>query len=353
MIEKNYELRSDYIEIAEKISKDTHKTLMFIGGIDTGKTHTTISFLKYFVHHGKKVGYIDADIGQSNISVPATIGYAKLDGKMEDIEKVSPDKIYFVGSITPTRHLLPIIVGIKKMIDKAKEDDVDIIMIDTTGMVKGIGGRVLKEYIVELIAPATVIAFAKGNELDHILKAIEKKNITLYRFTPSEKIRIKDLKHRRQNRERKFRKYFENSKEIVFDLSKYALMGTFYGSGKKMSEEELEKISKSLGKKIVYGEKIPEGDYLISEDKITDVENSVSRILISASWFRGLLVGLLNKDDFVESLGIIREFNFSEGKLTLLTPIQEESLDKVVTLKFGALNLTPQGKEVAKTLRLI
>ncbi len=353
MTEKGYELRSDYIEIAERISKDTPQTLMFLGGIDTGKTHTTVSFLKYFVHHGKIVGYIDADIGQSNISVPTTIGYAKLSGKLEDFSKVEPEEKYFVGSITPTRHLLPIIVGIKKMIDRAKSDGVDIIVIDTTGMVKGIGGRVLKEYIVELIAPATVIALSRNNELEHILRVIEKKNITLYRFTSSEKVKPKDMKQRKYNREKKFRKYFENAREIVFDLSKYALMGTFYGSGKKMSEEELENISNDLGKKIIYGEKIPEGDYLISEEKVNDTDNSVNRILISSIWFKGLLVGLVNKYDFLISLGIIRDFNFAEGKLTLLTPILEEELDNVVTISFGALNLSPQGREVAKTLRLI
>ncbi len=353
MAEKSYELRSDYIEIAERISKATPQKLIFLGGVDTGKTHTTVSFLKYFVHHGKSVGYIDADIGQSNISVPATIAYAKLEGKLEDLEKITPDKVYFVGSTTPTRHLLPIIVGIKKMIDVAREDNVDITVIDTTGMVKGIGGRVLKEYIVELIAPATVIAFSKEGELDHILKVIEKKNIILYKFAPSDKVKPKDMKQRKQNRERKFRKYFEGAREREFDLSNYALMGTFYGSGRKMTEEEMAKFTEELGKKIIYGEKIPEGDYLISEDKTNDVENSLNRILISAAWFRGLLVGLVDKNDFLVSLGIIREFKFSEGKLTLLTPIEDERLQEVVTLSFGAINLSPQGREVAKTLRLI
>ncbi len=353
MAEKSYELRSDYIEIAERVSKATPEIVMFLGGVDTGKTHTTVSFLKYFVHHGKKVGYIDADIGQSNISVPATIGYAKLEGKLEDLAKVTPSKVYFVGSITPTRHLLPIIVGIKKMVDVAKRDDVDIIVIDTTGMVKGIGGRVLKEYIVELIAPATVIALSRAGEIDHILKVIEKKNIILYKFTSSENVRTKDMKQRKYNREKKFKRYFEGAKERVFDLSNYALIGTFYGSGQKMGEEELEKFSKEIGKKIIYGEKIPEGDYLISDEKIVDTDNSINRILISASWFKGLLVGLVNRDDFLVSMGIIKDFDFSEGKLTLLTPIEDDKLDEVVTLSFGALNLSPGGREVAKTLRLI
>ncbi len=353
MAEKSYELRSDYIEIAEGISKSAPQRVLFLGGVDTGKTHTTISFLKYFVHHGKRVGYIDADIGQSNIAVPTTIAYAKLEGKLDDLEKVSPDKVYFVGSTTPTRHLLPIIVGIKKMIDVAERDNVDIVVIDTTGMVKGIGGRVLKEYIVELIAPATVIALSKEGELDHILRVIEKKNITLYKFAPSDKVKPKDMRQRKQNREKKFKKYFEGAKERVFDLSDYALMGTFYGSGKKMTEEEMAKFTEQLGKKIIYGEKIPEGDYLISEDKTNDVENSLNRILISAAWFKGLIVGLVDREDFLISLGIIREFNFAEGKLTLLTPIEDERLGDVVTLSFGALNLSPQGREVAKTLRLI
>ena len=353
MAEKIYELRSDYIEIAEKVSKDTPQILMFLGGVDTGKTHTTVSFLKYFVHHGKKVGYIDADIGQSNISVPGTIGYVKLEGKLDNFDEIKATTVYFVGSITPTRHLLPIIVGIKKMLDRAREDGVDIVVLDTTGMIKGIGGRVLKEYIVELIAPATVIALARENELDHILKVIEKKNIKLYKFTSSERVKEKDQKHRKVNRERKFRMYFSNAKEVVFDLKKYALIGTFYGTGSRMSDEELEKMSKEIGKNIIYGENIPEGYYLVTDEKVTSNDDAINRILISKSWFKGLLVGLIDKNDFLVSMGIIKDFDLKGGMFTLITPIPDEKIKDVVTISFGALNLSPQGREIGKTLRLI
>ena len=50
--------------------------VLFIGDVDTGKTTLITYILNKLVKQGLKVGIIDADIGQSDVGPPTTIGYS-------------------------------------------------------------------------------------------------------------------------------------------------------------------------------------------------------------------------------------------------------------------------------------
>ena len=84
---------------------------LILGGVDTGKT-TLASVLAEQLAQDKPISIIDADIGQSHIGPPTTVGWAVVDKPQVDFSKISPLGISFVGDITPVGHLLQLTVAI-------------------------------------------------------------------------------------------------------------------------------------------------------------------------------------------------------------------------------------------------
>src|SRR4030042_6426368 len=74
---------------------------IILGGTDTGKS-TLAKFLIFnLCKRGLKVALVDADIGQSFLGPPSTIGFAVFKSDPDWEVVLSPPEIFFVGSITP------------------------------------------------------------------------------------------------------------------------------------------------------------------------------------------------------------------------------------------------------------
>ncbi|GAC1409236.1 MAG: Clp1/GlmU family protein [Actinomycetota bacterium] len=147
-----------------------------LGGMDSGKTTFCKMVAAVAVRVGRKVAYIDTDIGQSTIGPPTTIGlkYIENDDDLKPEALAHADASYFVGSVSPKGHLLPLVVGTSKMAEAARKRGADVILVDTTGLVGGTLGQVLKYHKVEVLRPDLVIGFQRGEELEPILGAIRR-----------------------------------------------------------------------------------------------------------------------------------------------------------------------------------
>jgi Predicted GTPase or GTP-binding protein len=97
-------------------------TVMVIGRSDTGKT----TLARYLYHqlcgHCGKVGFLDCDVGQSTLGLPTTM---TLTLSATDEEPGFPPQgeafSYFIGSTSPRGHMLPTVVGARKLQAKAQE----------------------------------------------------------------------------------------------------------------------------------------------------------------------------------------------------------------------------------------
>lgn len=147
-----------------------------LGGIDTGKSTFCRMLAEVAVRAGRKVAYLDTDIGQTTVGPPATIGlkFVASDVDLKPEQLARPDSMYFVGSTSPHKHFLPMIVGATKMAALARAEGVDLIVVDTTGFIDGTKGQVLKLHKIEALEPDFVIGFHRGGELDPILGSIRR-----------------------------------------------------------------------------------------------------------------------------------------------------------------------------------
>ena len=355
---EEYFMPGDWLGIANKILKD-RGTVLVLGATDTGKSICTLLFANFWAKHGRKVGIIDVDMGQSDLGPPTTMGMVLINKPTKSLKEFLTDSLYFVGSTSPLNYFLPTICGTKKLIDEGKKKGAEIIIVDTTGLVKGNLGRTLKENMIDIISPSHIIALQREDELEHILKNINLTDrIVIHRLSPCTEVKRKTYFQRREAREEKFGKYFKRASSLKINLANLNIKGSYYCSGVALGEEDLSFLEKTLMTEIIYAERTPEGIFIIIKERLPERFSgffqikkrfNTEKIIISEeAKFENLLVSLDNQQGFVVSLGIIQECDFKRKIFTVFAPLEEKDLSKVFSLKFGAIQLGLDGKELGK-----
>jgi polynucleotide 5'-hydroxyl-kinase GRC3/NOL9 len=189
----------------------TKHTVVLVGGLDTGKTSLSRNVLTAAVEAGRPAALLDADVGQKTVGPPATVTL-KMVRSAADLEPASlavADEMSFVGSTSGQGHLLPVVAGVARLHRRAKDEGADLVVVDTSGLVSGITGQVLKYHKVELLEPDLVIGLQRGEELLPLLGVIQ-------RFFPTQVVPLgvhpdvvpTTVDRRADNRERAMRAYF-------------------------------------------------------------------------------------------------------------------------------------------------
>jgi polynucleotide 5'-hydroxyl-kinase GRC3/NOL9 len=147
-----------------------------LGGLDSGKTTFCKTVAGVACRVGRSVAYLDTDVGQTTVGPPTTIGmkYVSAPADLEEPALSQADAIYFVGSTSPQAHLLPLVVGSSKLAEQARTQGADVIVVDTTGLIGGTIGQVLKYHKLEVLRPDFVVGFQRGEELEPILGAVRR-----------------------------------------------------------------------------------------------------------------------------------------------------------------------------------
>jgi polynucleotide 5'-hydroxyl-kinase GRC3/NOL9 len=189
----------------------TASVVMLVGGLDTGKSTVGRALAGAAVRAGRRVAFLDADLGQKTVGPPTAVGL-RLIRSREDLstERIAaPDAVYFVGSTSPQGQLLPLVVGTGRMLARATQAGADLVVVDTSGLVSGVYGQMLKYHKVEQLQPDAVIGLQRGEELEPLLGIIQ-------RFFPCEvlslpvhpDVRPTSVDERAGNREIAFGRYF-------------------------------------------------------------------------------------------------------------------------------------------------
>ncbi|UCG47263.1 MAG: hypothetical protein JSU94_17445 [Phycisphaerales bacterium] len=183
---------------------------LILGGADTGKT-TLAEELSKRLALGKPVGIIDADVGQSHIGPPTTVGWAVAQKPHAGFDRLTPGGIDFVGDITPVGHLLQLtaaIVQCARVVSGAAE----AILIDTPGFVSTGPAAALWWTVERLLKPRTVLAVERGGELGDILAGLKGTGCRIERVKSAADVRAKSPQQRQAYRQRRFEEYFEDSR---------------------------------------------------------------------------------------------------------------------------------------------
>lgn len=159
-------------EVLVERAVTSKRTVMLVGGLDSGKSTLAKTILRAGLEAGRAVAYLDADLGQSTVGPPASIGLKHLREvvELDDVDRLAvADELSFVGSTSPQGHALPLVAGAARLLRNARDAGADLVAIDTSGMVSGIHGQVLKYHKMEMLQPDLVVGLQRGEELDPLL----------------------------------------------------------------------------------------------------------------------------------------------------------------------------------------
>jgi len=241
---------------------------------------------------------VDADIGQSFLGPPTTIGLSvfKSDPNWEIV--LSPPEIFFVGSTTPEGHFPIHLKGLKMMVDKAPSYGAEVIIVDTTGFVLGEAGKELKRRKIDLLSPRFIIALQKSDEIEHILELYKENSLyKIYRLPLSDQVKPRSMEERRIYRTNRFQDYFRHS--TIYEL--------------------------------VINEVQIEGEVLDANGDTIPLDWALR--------INGLLMGLKDSKDETLALGVIRNY-FEEKKVVrVFTPLRD--IQGVKTIQLSSLKVIP------------
>lgn len=216
---------------------------LILGASDTGKTTLAEALTKHLVS-SHSIGVIDADIGQSHIGPPTTVGWAVVDPirnktsisngvENQDVDfsnlsavvaysaeeapkagctkaELAAGGISFVGNITPVGHLLQLTSGIVKGVQQLTPLT-GIIIIDTPGLVKGQAACALWWTVQHILKPDLILAVQKNDELSDVLTGLRFLDSRIELIQSPLEIQIKSPQQRQRYRQNQFEKYFRDS----------------------------------------------------------------------------------------------------------------------------------------------
>jgi polynucleotide 5'-hydroxyl-kinase GRC3/NOL9 len=346
----------DWIPIAQRILHH-EETVMVLGRTDSGKTSLIRLFVQYLIKRNRKIAVIDADIGQSTLGPPGTVGLCVLDNQHLQSRIIPVDYTVFVGAISPERCTENFVKSVCRLNRICQQEVIDKVLIDTTGLISGSLGVYLKSILIKKISPSLLIALQWNDELEPILREFENDNsIQIFRLKPYQNIKKKDWRERKERRRKQFRSYFQGSILRDIDFSSIPLRGVFSGGAKLWEQKEIEQINQRYRTEIISVEKANSKMILIIESQqnipdqeiIADIKKHYSVqqiIIITQPWFKSLLISFNNQDNQSDGLGIISEIRFQQKKITAY--VQDKVLLKATAqIEIGQLKISPDGMEL-------
>jgi polynucleotide 5'-hydroxyl-kinase GRC3/NOL9 len=186
---------------------------LVVGDVDSGKTTLAAWIAATAAAAGRRVGVLDADVGQSRLGLPGTMNLAIVDAASID---PTLHRRWFVGATSPRGHMLPLVVGLGRLAGAAAAAGVDLLVVDTGGLVAPrAGGVALQHWSMELLQPREVVAICRGGELAPLLAPlVADARRRLHRLPPAAAVRRRSAAERAARREQAWERYLAGSEEM-------------------------------------------------------------------------------------------------------------------------------------------
>ena len=343
-----YQPNRDWEYLARKVVQP-QQIVLVIGATDVGKSTFCRFLIERGVASGLRVGFIDADVGQSQIGPPTTIGVKVFASNGSGESAVpskgiegEPEALYFVGSTSPERHLLQCVAGTRLMVDAALKTGADFIVVDTTGYVEGETAVVLKQHKIELVKPTHLICLHRSRELEAIVAPFEGNDIIqTHRLLPHRSVRSKSDDFRRKYREASFARYFSDCGQDMLPFAQIRGQRTPFFNGRQANPKEQEMLSDFVDDRVFYAEWGHRSLVLVTLDALPNLiqarlKNHLSLknlVTETPQYFERCLIGLLDASGTTMSIGVIDAVDFNAKQLQIRC--KAGTAAKTKTIQFG------------------
>lgn len=305
--------------------------ILLLGGVDRGKTTLAFRIVNFFLSQGKKVAWVDADLGQSTVGPPTTVGLG-FPSNFSLEERLFTPYFHFVGDISPRNRITSTAVFTHNLVERAHART-EVVLVDTCGFFQGEAALYLKTLQLRLTQPELVIGIGKKEEFS----VFKKMGVSqLLELPPAAEISPKKAIERRSYREHLFSVYFSRAQNLVLDLANFRLFLPLYPSF------YCQKTFFSQGAvKFCWEDKV----WVLTE-RVDFTVRGRRFFKASPSELYRVLGCLYNEKGEEIGLGVIQEVNLEEKKLTVWG-VKAQAQNPVFFVP-GRVKLDFTGREVGR-----
>jgi polynucleotide 5'-hydroxyl-kinase GRC3/NOL9 len=202
------------------------RVILAIGASDTGKTSLLTCLAGMLLDEGRSVAVVDADLGQSEVGPPTTIGLGRMRGPCARLADAELLALFFVGATSPGADMGPTVAGTRLLTERAVRLGVQHVLVDTSGLVQGEVGRRLKQQKIDAVRPDLVVCLERDGECSHILhRYVGAGRPAVLRLPPAAAARRRSAEERRRHRAQALAAYFRGARAVTLDLERLARAG--------------------------------------------------------------------------------------------------------------------------------
>ncbi len=200
------------------------RVTLILGTSDTGKTSLTARLAGALAARGERVAVVDADVGQSEIGPPTTVGLGRVTGNLGRLGEAEVLALEFVGDTSPVRYIRETAEATGRLVRRALDAGFDRVLVDTGGLVAGPLGLALKRAKVRAADPDLVLVLQRNDESEPIARALESGGrARVVRLRPSPAVVPRTATRRREHRERMLREYLADAATLVLPTARVPL----------------------------------------------------------------------------------------------------------------------------------
>jgi polynucleotide 5'-hydroxyl-kinase GRC3/NOL9 len=144
---------------------------LVLGANDTGKSTLVTRLAGALFAAGHTVGVVDADLGQSDVGPPTTVGLGRVHRPLERLADAELIALEFLGVTSPATCMRETAEATGRLVRLALDTGCDRVLVDTSGLVEGPFGRALKRLKIDRAAPDVLVALQRGQECEPVLRA--------------------------------------------------------------------------------------------------------------------------------------------------------------------------------------
>jgi polynucleotide 5'-hydroxyl-kinase GRC3/NOL9 len=368
---------SEWTHFAKEIVANRVRRLrvMVLGGADTGKNTFITYACNTLLREGSKVAVVDADMGQAEIGPPTTMSVAFIESPLSELLEARPNQIFFVGATSPAHSVERVLNGAERFMSFVNDNAPEAAMfVNMPGWVTGPGATAFILEMASRLEICCVAALQRENEVEEVLNGMPS-NLQVMKLSASRYARVRSREERKFLRETSYRKYFANSKEIGVRYGKLDFSPLFSSRGREAPKEAAGEVERVVKSRVLYcdesnssinavvelhrdinSELAIEDDYQQQFNQTqlgagTEQRPPKEIRIISELGLTDLVVSLLEKDNSLVSLGILKKIDFYKKRATIMTTIR---VNEVARIEVGRVKLSPEGYEMgaAEILRV-
>jgi polynucleotide 5'-hydroxyl-kinase GRC3/NOL9 len=195
---------------------------LVLGANDTGKSTLVTRLAGALAAAGHAVGVVDADLGQSDVGPPTTVGLGLVRGNLQRLDEAEVAALEFLGVTSPAACMHQTAAATGRLVRSAREHGCERVIVNTSGLVEGAFGHALKRLKIECVAPHVLVALQRSAECEPILDACTRARPPVIVRLPAAPTTRRSATARRHARRRALAAHLEGAATVTLDLARVA-----------------------------------------------------------------------------------------------------------------------------------